>query len=206
MVMKKVSLLRKISWLFAIIILLSSCERNYIPGFPKDQIDWLPYSLNSKINFISDNDSILSFNVTEYYVPESHYDDSGSFVLYPTSLELIAEDTASNIILDARLGSKAPFPFMGVGIWTTEDIRIADQLYSFYEKFYENSSTRYENIVYPPLDSLEIGGTIYKNVYQLSRNNDSTVAIPHFSKMYIVKGIGFVGLEEANGRMWAIKK
>ena len=118
--MKMTGLSRRISWLFAIMIFLSSCEREYIPGFPKDQIDWLPYSLNSKINFISDNDSILSFNVTDYYVPQGYYYDPKWLCIAPTSIELIAKDTVSNIILEADLGSKTPFPFMSVGIWAAK--------------------------------------------------------------------------------------
>lgn len=183
-----------------------SCERNCEPAFPEELIDWLPYSGVSKIEFTSSGDSVLSFDIIKNYIPkEECYGSGWSFaVLGVRNLELIAVDSVLDVTLKCELSSDLTGPELGLSacLYSKDINKMNDQLYSFYKKFYENSSTSYENVVYPPLDSMEIGGTLYKNVYQLIRDNESTEATPHFNKMYIVKGIGFVGLEQSNGRVW----
>jgi hypothetical protein len=225
--MKNLNLLSKISLMFLVLLLLSSCYESCVPAFPDDLAKWLPYEGVSKIEFISEDDSVLSFEITNYDKSEKVcYDTRYLYAPPHPKLELTAIDTIANFSIDCNLYKYSPIthpdsaivnpePVLVFGIWSTKDIdneSVADiddmytfdELYSF-DMYYQNENKTEEKKLFPVLDSLNIGGVTYKDVYQLCRYNHFESFTAYFVKAYIVKGIGIVGLEEADGTMWALK-
>jgi hypothetical protein len=173
------------------------------PSYPKDKLNWMPYTSNSSLRF-SDGLDTMVFNIYDTYQSADHS--------YKNNC---ACGCSSDAYFRTDTNSKRELQIQAVSTYNEE--HQVDYLFTFTKYGYdgEDYTALYIDDFYfmdsEIIPSFTVDNSTYENVIQLDKDtigkNDLNMRKPDIWRVYLADSVGIIQFEECNtGKIWKIIK